>query len=299
LGFLIHPTFFVIPLANGIFAIFVVFNKNKYDKNTVQAAKLFLLIFGLIGLFISPLGIKIIRAWLSIPGIWGYKSFKLGMQIIKQFNIPIITSCIFGLIWLLKKDTAKGIYFLLTIFIPVTLIISASFFTNVRPAYIMSIYPLFFFLSGYFCAQLKNIHTNQNIICVGVVVLIIFCMIPEFVSHYSGMQSLDIRHTENFFKENYQKGDKIIPFPLGFKFYFENKYDLVPLPRNVDALDFMEKLDRIKNSQHRLWIVIYEPRTGIYPPLKKWILKNTKLVWEELEKRYDFSFKSLRIYLVE
>jgi len=299
LGFLIHPTFLVVPFVNGIFTIIVLFNKNKYNKNTVQAAKLFLVIFGLIALFISPFFINIIRVLQSIPDIWGYKSIMLSMQIIKHFTVPITASCIFGLLWLLKKDTAKGIYYLMSISIPIVLIISASFFTNVRPAYIMYIYPIFFILSGYFCAQLKNISSNNSYFHITVVILIIFCMLPEFISHYSGMSSLDVRDTEYFLDKNYQNGDKVLSFDFGFDFYYKNKYDFENYEEINDYPDLIEKINQFKNAPYRIWIVIKTARSKISPQLNSWLIKNANLSWEKSEERFDYSFKSLRIYLLE
>ena len=299
IGSIFHPTFFIVPLSNYIFSIFVLTKKRRFSQITFDTAKIFFWILSITFLLISPFFIKLILAWQGRPDVWGFRFFELGLQMVKYFGIPITIACFFGVLWMLMKDFTQGIYFTIMIGAPIVLALSASAWVNVRPDYIFYIYPLFFLISGYYFDQIRIKLANKRYFSITLVIIFISFMLPEFISHYSGMHSLDIRDTAPFFDQNYQKGDKILSLHHGFNFYFHKKYDVTLYDKNLDSPNLFNILNQRKREKQRLWIILSMYRTGVPYKLKDWLLNNTKLTWEKPEKRFDFSFKSIRIYLMD
>lgn len=299
IGSIFHPTFFVIPFSNYIFSIFVLTKKRRFSQTTIDTAKIFFWILSISLLLISPFLIKLVLTWHGKPDIWGFRFFELGLQIVKYFGIPITIACFFGLLWMLIKDFTQGLYFTIMIGLPIVLAISASFWINVRPDYIFYIYPLLFMISGYYFDQIREKTANNRYFSITMVIIFISFMLPQFISHYSGMHSLDIRDTAPFFVENYRTGDKILSLHPGFNFYFHKKYDMTLYDKNLDSPILFNILNQHKKEKQRLWIILSMYRTGVPNKLKDWLLNNTKLTWEKPEKRFDFSFKSIRIYLMD
>jgi hypothetical protein len=172
---------------------------------------------------------------------------------------------------------------------------------DVRPDYIMYIYHLFFFIPGYFCIHIRDELVDNNYSSVVLVLLVVACMAPEFMSHYIGKRSLtsNVKQALTFIMETYKDSDRILCFHGGFAFYLGRNYNLVPTLGGRLHPGAELKYKKYLGDSRRLWVVISEPRTGIHPELKRWLLKNTKLIWEQPERRYDYSFESFRIYLKE
>jgi len=260
-----------------------------------------LIIFSLSTILVLPFAAKVLINWhqISAGDRWGYSFLNIGLQLIKYFNIPLCALTFFSMIWMLKNQFFEGIYFSLSIIIPVLFMMPLSFFVDVRPDYVIYIYPLFFMLSGYFFVQIKENVKNGNFFKISLILLTVACMLPEFLSHYTGKKTLDVREAVRYVEKSFRNGDKILNFHIGFSFYWKDKSKFEPFLGGTYSPGTSSKLTKYENNSNRLWIVLTESRRERAWKLKNWLLENTKLVWEKPEKRYDYTFRTIRIYLKE
>ncbi|MFH1999214.1 MAG: hypothetical protein ABIK28_06015, partial [Planctomycetota bacterium] len=140
---------------------------------------------------------------------------------------------------------------------------------------------------------------RERIGYMAVMLLLLASMLPEFASNYTGKSSLDVRQAVSYVKKNYQEGDKILSFLEGFNYYLGPGYKIEPYLGTWYHSGWDKRLKKYENDPHRLWIVYMDSRGGVATSLKEWLHKHTRLVLEVPEKRYDYTFKSVRLYLKE
>lgn len=302
IGGAFHVTFLVIPFANAIFALLTVLISGlKANPENRAAAKKFALLCLFVSLVIALYSIPIIMYWSTESGIRGvgYFGIKEIIQIVKYFGLPVSALALMGLASLLYERLFQGFYFAVLIVVPLMLFGVSSFVLNLRPDYIMSIYPLFFIMSGYYLNRLRDALGRKGYLTLSIFFVVLICMMPDFVSHYMGRGSLDWRKAVAFVQQGSKKGDRILSFEPGFNFYWADRKQFDPFIGTIFQSGLTSKLHGYENKQEPLWIVTKEPRQGIHPELKSWLLKNTKVVWELCEKRYDYTFRTIRVYLKE
>lgn len=304
IGILFHPTFAALLLANCFFALCIlIFRPLRFAEATIRASKTLLIVMGICLLLFSPYAVKILAEWYDLSGSagggWGYSFIYFGLQILKYFGIPICLLAGMSMAILLKDDSFKGLFFAINACFPIAAFIFLSIFLDVRPDYVFYVYPIFFMLTGYFCSLLKNLCKNGFLYSIAITGMIIGVMLPNFVSQYLGKYSADIRSAVEYLDTNYRDGDKILFFPPGFKHYAANSYKLEPYVGGPYLSGLPKKLAVYEKDSHRLWIILEVPRSGVNHELSDWLFKHTRLVWEKFEKRYDYTFKTIRIYLKE
>jgi len=303
-GVMFNPPFLLVILANAVFSLCVIFLKPLHvQKKTVDASKRLVLILGIGGILLLPFAIKTLLLTESYQATFlskfGYSSFKFALQLIKYFSIPITIMTLFGLLCIIKENILKGIYFAVAILTPLIIIFFASLAFDVGPSYLMYTYPLFFMLSASFISQIKKNEIQNSSFSILLTIAIVVCLLPEFVSHYAEKKSFKIHEAIEFIEKSYNQNDKILSILPSFNFYAGEKFKFEPFLFAATESSLQIKLEKYKNNQYRLWIVLEEPRDGINRNLKEWLLNHSKLVWESSVKRFDYSFKTIRIYLKE
>lgn len=303
-GVMFNPPFLLVILTNAVFALWVIFLKPlQVSQKTVDASKRLVLIIGIGGIFLLPFAIKTLLLTESyqagLLSKYGYSSFKFVLQMIKYFSIPICIMTLFGLLYIIRENIFQGIYFAIAILIPLIIISFTSLAFDVGPSYLMYTYPLFFMLSASFISQIKKNEIKNSSFSILLTMAVVVCLLPEFVSHYTEKKSFKIHEAIEFIEKSYNQDDKILSILPSFNFYSGKKFDFEPFLFTATESSLQIKLEKYKNNQHKLWIVLEEPRDGIDRNLKKWLLNNSRLVWERPVKRFDYSFKTIRIYLKE
>jgi len=303
-GTLFHPTFLGVPLSISVFsALVLLIPKLKNESESVcRAAKLLLMVFGLSLLVVLISIYPIIKGWFyrsqSMEGGWGYGFFRLGLQISKYFGIPLCLATLAGIVAMFQRNTLRSVYCGTLIVMPVCGMLCASMFVDMRPDYIFYTYPIFFIASARLIAYIRD-KAGGRIPYLAVMALLLATMLPEFASNYTGKRSLDVRHAVSYVKDNYKEGDKILSFLEGFNFYMGPEFDTEPYLGTWYHSGWEKKLKIYEDEPERLWIVYMESRGGVAPSLKKWLHTHARLVYEVPEKRFDYTFKSVRIYLKE
>lgn len=303
-GAFFHPTFLGIPLAVTLFsamALIVPVIKNHSDAMR-SAAKLLLVVFGLCMLVALIVMFPLIRGWFyrsqSVEGGWGYGFFSLGLQIAKYFGFTLCLAAVAGVLALYRSNPLRSLFCGTLMVVPVMGMLVASMFVDMRPDYIFATYPIYFIATASLVAYVRN-RAKAAIPYVAIMALLLVTMLPEFASNYTGKGSLDVRHAVKYVKNNFEEGDKILSFLEGFNFYLGPEYDTEPYLGTWYHSGWDKKLARYENDPQRLWIVFMDSRGGVAPSLKKWLHEHARLVHEVPEKRFDYTYKSVRVYLKE
>jgi 4-amino-4-deoxy-L-arabinose transferase-like glycosyltransferase len=302
-GILFHPTFLAVVLSMAVFSVIVLLAPRfKNLENPRPAAKLLCLCLGLCMLAALVVLFPLIEGWYyrtrSTGGGWGYDCFHLALQTLKYFSIPISLAAVGGVLVMLKREPFRGAYCTTMVVVPAIGLFGSSFFVDMRPDYIFYSYPVFFLASARFLAHIRD-KTRDDLLPVSVLVILLVFMMPEFVSNYSGKRSMDARVAVEYLKEHYREGDKILSFLEGFNFYLGPDYKTEDYLGTWYHSGWDQKLRKYERDPHRLWIVYIEARDGVSPSLKRWLSEHARLVLEVPEKRFDYTFKSIRIYLKE
>jgi hypothetical protein len=168
---------------------------------------------------------------------------------------------------------------------------------DVRPDYVICVYPVLFMAAGRFIAALWERTGKGPYHALGVLALVAATMMPEFISTYTGKRSLDIRKAVEFVESSYVQGDRILSFMIEFNFYLGEEYNIEPYLGAVYQPDWKARLKRYDQDRRRLWIVFKEGRGAVNPELKRWLHEKTRLMLEVVEKRYDYTYRTIRVYL--
>ncbi|MBU0755774.1 MAG: glycosyltransferase family 39 protein [Planctomycetes bacterium] len=300
-GVFFHPTFIAVPISVLAFsAIVLVTPQFKNLKSPFRAARLILLVLGGCMLFAFIITLPILVNWIersqSIEGGWGYDIFRLALQTVKYFSIPITLASAAALLGMFMRHPFRAVYFGTMLLMPIGSLLGASFFVDVRPDYVFYTYPILFLASARFVAYISE-SLKERLYSIAMLLIILATMLPGFVSNYTGKRSLDVRRAVEYMKDHYQEGDKILSFLEGFNFYLGPGYELEPYLGNWYHSGWDEKLKIYEDDPDRLWIIYMDSRDGVSPSLKKWLSTHARLVLEVSDKRFDYTFKSIRVYL--
>ena len=300
IGAIFHPTFLLLPTAMWLWALFQVLQRTRGTALVDRKAAMVLLFTGLgTACLVFPYCLSIILNWVKVSNVagWGYSGPTLILQLLKYYEISIVMAAIAGIVIFYLERNAY-FYFFSIVFVSIGLIYFAvAFYIDVRPDYLFCIYPLIFIAAGYFCSTIVN--DNRKTINTAIVLALLTSnLLPGFVSHYTGRRSLDPRAAIEYLNTVYENSDKIISFDNGFTFYAGKTYQLAPYIGEVYMPDIGERISEYTGGEQRVWVVLTDNRTGFAAPLTNWLSKHGRLVYELPEKRFDYSFRMLRIYLI-
>jgi hypothetical protein len=286
------------------FAVVVLVHKPLRQQKHILRASLLVLAISVAGvLAVSPFWLPIALGWWekskSISGGWGYSYLRLGLQIVKYFSLPLCAFAGIGLILMFQKDQLRGLFFGCAMVVPTLLTVGASGFMDVRPDYIFAIFSTYFIAAAYPIMHIKEKTAGGLFISGALLATLIAFMLPEFVSNYTGKKSLDVRKAVEYVNDSFQEGDKILSFLKGFNYYMEKKHPTEPYVGAWYHTGWDKRLAKYLDDPSRLWIVLIESRDGVNPGLQKWLHTHTRLKMEVFEKRFDYTFRSIRVYLME
>jgi hypothetical protein len=304
LGALFHPTFLVLPMSICCFALIVlVYKPLRQQKHCLHAALLVLVISVGSVLAVAPFWVPLALGWWqkskTIAGGWGYSYFRLGMQIMKYFSLPLCCAAGIGLVLMILQDRLRGLYVGCIMIVPMLLTVGSSGFMDVRPDYIFAAFPSFFIAAAYMIVHIREKSEKGLFLSMALLVSLIAFMAPEFISNYTGKRSLDVRKAVKYVDDAFEEGDKILSFMKGFNFYMEGKHETEPYVGAWYHSGWDRRLAKYMDDPSRLWIILLESRDGVNPGLKKWLHTNARLKMEIFEKRFDYTFRSIRVYLKE
>lgn len=304
---LFHLTSILIAASFAFFCIIVLLFKStiasEYSK---RIAVVFLSITAIGGLLLMPLlwDKLTARGQLAI-GVGG--PIRLIFQLVKDVQLPITISALFGLALLSRKDIMKGSFFALGIGIPLLILIFSSMSAAISSRYTFYALPLIFILSAFLCDQVWEAlrdYYSYKIASHVLTVVIIVCMLPQTISHYVGRDSLNFREVVAFIEKSYQPGDRILSYVQGGEYGFnryakknyflESRYGSNPYHGAVDK----QTLKNYEDEQQRMWIILNTRRRPLAKNFEAWLMSNASLVWRKLETRYDGHIHGYEIWLM-
>jgi hypothetical protein len=233
---------------------------------------------------------------------WGSGPLKMALQIAREAQLPIVVAALFGLAMLLRRNAWLGLYFLVGTALPVAFVVVAAAFLNSRSVYMFYALPLFIALAAVLCEEVRRaLVPDHPLASHTLTVLLLALMTPELLSHYTGKQSLDVRDAVAYIDRERRSGDVVVSFPREFDYYARDKYPITHAAGHtkVDANNPARSLDTIVAEHNRVWLVIHRGRKPLARDLETWLAKHGRLVWRRWETRFDYTYKTYEIYMVE
>lgn len=268
------------------------------------------------------LAITVIGGLLLLPFLWDKLTargqlaigmtgpLKLILQLVRDVQIPLAISALFGLLVLTKKNLFEGSFFAVSVGIPLLIVMFGSMFAAVSPRYLFYILPLVIVLSAILCDEAMQTLKSYNyqIASHAITVIVIVCMLPQTVSYYTGQASLDFRDVVAYVEKNYKPGDKILSYvqggrrgESGFNRYAEKNYVLEErygVHPHFNTVDWQQTMQNYEDDQQRMWIMVDTRRRPLAKGLENWLMNNASLVWRRLSTRYDQDIQGYEIWLM-
>jgi hypothetical protein len=234
--------------------------------------------------------------------IKGYALLSLPLRFADKVEILLTISSFCGLLFLLRKDISKGIFFFFGIVIPLfALCVGLVLIPPVRLKYIIYTLPLIIALSAFLCSEISSAFARQSVMKHAVTFLVIAGLMPGFVSNYTGKNSLDVREAIEIIEQGYTPGDRIIIFGETMKYYFKKSYpfDIMLGAKNGEAKKWDNVLKNLKDQKQRAWILLDTYRnTPLSPDFEHWLRENASMIWRKYEKRYDYTMMGFELYMI-
>lgn len=300
-GLFFHFTIIIAPVACGAFSLLVLVRGKYLGANySYRIAKISGAVYLLAGLSVLPFVWSKIGNWAHLAQQWGYGPPTLVLQIVKYVQLPICVAALFGVIQLIRKDLGKGLFVLVAIGTPVVVLVTLSAFVSMRPDYMFFVYPLVFVAAGYLCSDMSASMEKRRIAPHMLAIVLVTSLMPEFVSHYTGHASLDIRDTIAYIEKNSRPDDRILPFVSGYDHYSEKKHQIEQRLGNPygGTITWLPELEAHAIRPGRLWIIVPAGREQLNWQFQQWLGENASLVWRRYQSRYDYTFKGYEIFLV-
>jgi uncharacterized membrane protein len=303
-GILFHVTSIMVTVSCLVFSFIVIISKRALESGySRRIARTHLALSAVGGLISVSILFKVAKGWAGAAQTWGYGSAGLMLQTIKYFQVPIVVSALLGMFFLLHKDVLKGLFFAVCIGVPfLALLFASALVPPAPPRYIFYVLPLVFGMSAFLCDQVRLNMRNFHLMSHTLTIILIICILPETVSHYTARQSLNSKQAVEFVKNAYQPGDRIRTFKAVYKYYFGNNFSVesdklgYPLSNNVE---WGQKLKPYKGGKGRVWFILDVYRKPLAKGLEAWLMENASLIWRKFEKRYDYNVRGIEIWLIE
>lgn len=303
-GFFFHVTLVMVPAACGAFALLVVLRPRAAQGAGLskRVATTYLALCLLVALVALPLVWNLWQGRQSIGATWGGGPADLTLKVVRDVQLPIAFAAFFGLAVVLRKNAWLGMYFLVGIAIPLAFVLTAAAFLNSRSVYLFYSLPLIIALAGVLCEEVRcQLAADNRVASYSLTVILLAMMVPEFVSHYTGRQSLDVRKAVNYIETHRHSGDVVLSFSDTFDYYARKKYPVVDGlgHSRVRGHDRGEGMDDAIGDHERAWVMVSRGRKPLARDLEDWLSAHGRLVWRLPERRFDYTFRSYEIYLVE
>jgi uncharacterized membrane protein len=299
-GIVFHQTSIVAFGCCLVFSIvLLLFLRDRFPDASVRLAKIHLVIAGVGTLVALPGFIRLASRWSDLSDAFGYGPFNIFLQTGKYVGIPVSAAAIFGLVLLLRRDLPKGIFVAISCGLPVVMLVGASAIMSARPDYLFYAVPMFFVAAAYFCEVAREHLSANRLASIGVAVIVIAGLAPEFMSYYTGRMTIDKRDAISYVTRHAEEGDKIVSLMGDGGYYWPEDRPKQELPGNayVKSVDWEVELQPFVDAGQKIWIIVPVKRKRIAPNLQKWLGKNAHLVWQKQSKRYDYTYDALQVFV--
>ncbi len=304
IGFLFHVTVAVALGACAVYALLIVIRGSSATQAGLsrRVATVYLALCALGALAAVPFLWDIWQGRQSRGVTWGSGPLIIARQIVAHVQLPIVVAALAGLAMLLRRHVWLGLYFLVGTALPIAFVLVAAAFLNSRTVYLFYALPLILALAAVLCEEVRRaLAPDYALPSHAVTVLLLALMTPEFLSHYTGKQSLDVRDAVAYIARERRPDDVVVSFLREFDYYAGDRYPIADVEgqTSVDANNPARNLDTLISEQNRVWLVLDRERQPLARDLESWLARHGQLVWRRWEKRFDYTYKAYEIYLVE
>ncbi len=136
-GILFHVTSVMVPASCALFSLIVLLSKRAAESGySRRIARIHLAVCLAGGLIAAPFFWQITEGWHGARQAWGYGPVELMLQMTKRVQIPIVRIALLGVIFLLRKNVLKAVFFAVGTGVPVVvLLIGSVVIPPMRPLY--------------------------------------------------------------------------------------------------------------------------------------------------------------------
>ncbi len=136
-GVLFHATSVKVSASCALFSLLILISKRPAKSDySRRIAGIPLAICKAAGLTIAPFFWQITEGWHGARQAWGYGPVELMLQMTKRVQIPIVRIALLGVIFLLRKNVLKAVFFAVGTGVPVVvLLIGSVVIPPMRPLY--------------------------------------------------------------------------------------------------------------------------------------------------------------------
>jgi hypothetical protein len=301
LGILFHATAVMVPICCGAFSLLILLSPLRSTGYSRRIAGTHLAVCITLGLTAAVGFLSLVESWLEKGAIKGPDPFSLLFQFVRDIELPIVLAAAFGAVWLLQRETFKGIFIALGVCIPALAMLAASPTMEIKPHYMFYSFPLIIAAAAVTC-ELMRAYFSRDAWIVGYVgiALVITGVLPRFASHYTDRFKPDIRDAVRIVIERYQPGDRILAIDKGFNHYTPNGFETAKLLHwpYLESVDWESTMDAYRAEPGRIWVVLPMSRRPLATGLERWLQAHGNLVQREYGRRFDYTMNGYQIFLV-
>jgi hypothetical protein len=303
-GFLFHATVVMVPVACAAYAVLVVLSRGSAAPAGLsrRVAITYLAFCVLSALATGAILWNIWHGRQSYGVTWGDSPRQMLLQILHNVQLPLAVAAFFGLAVLLRRNVWLGVYFLVGIGLPAAFVIVAAAFLNSRSVYLFYALPLIIVLAAVLCEETRlALASRYRVASYAPTLIVLATLTPEFVSHYTGRRSLDVRDAVAYVERARRAGDVVISFRNEFDYYAREKFPVMYRPGGnprVARPDWPATMDAAVADHGRAWVVVDSTRAPLARDLESWLSEHGALVWRRSERRFDYLVMGYEIYRV-
>ena len=302
IAFLFHATAVMIPVTFAAYALLLTFlEKPSRTELSRRVARIYLILCAFVAIAAIPVLWSVWEGRQSRGVTWGDGPGEMMLQIVHHVQLPIAVAAFFGLIIQLRNNFWMGAYFFTGIALPALFVIIAAIFLNSRSVYLFYALPLFIAMAAVLCEESRRAFVNQpRLVSYSFTALLIATLTPDFLSHYSGRRSLDVRTAVRYIEARRHPDDVVLSFPIEFDYYAREKYPVIHAPGNprVTREDRPARIMSAIHGHDHAWIIVNSGRKPLARDLETWLGKHASLVWRRSETRFDYLVRGYEIYRV-
>jgi uncharacterized membrane protein len=296
-----HSTAVFLGAAFWLYSLAVYVN-SAVAKDQSRRIAGYLLIMGIAGcLVVLPYGWGLLQRW-SGGGHTSdtFQNIELLLQLVKYVGIPLSAFSLFGLIALISRSHRFALLGLVVIVVPLLAMMLGSSFMAIRPRYGIFALPVICLAAAYLCDQLNIGLSKTYWLRHAPLAVLIICMLPTFISHYTSRSTSDIRHAIAFVDNNLSVDDEIIALTRGVEFYASDTFTIAWREDGYNStIDWAKKLARFECRPIQYWLIVRTGRGPLAEGLRLWLSLHARLVWSESALRFDRDVEGFEVLLVD
>jgi len=302
-----HPTgAFVIGGGVCYVCVLALWKRLRPPRWSWQVAIWYLAPIVLAGLIAAPTVLGTMRAWSDKGLLWNYTPMHTLLGIVRNAGLVVTLAAVAGVVVCAFKRVRLAVFGLCWCVPGMAGLVVLSPLMDVRPDFLFSIAPGFYFLAAGLCVvpfvdMTPGRARGVCIVALGCVVAL--SQVPPTLSHFTERAALDPRPVVAFIEKQLRTDDALLIYMSGFggQFPGHKRYRMArDFPQLYEPTgDWQTGFRVVEEAPHRTWFVFVFQRAGVPPPLDGWLRKNARLIKRWRAKRFDYLSRDIEVWLYD